>query len=382
MARSPRITRVRVTHFAYEIPDVEEELAAYWTYTPGSRLRVEDAVSVVETDAGVTGEAPGAIDPRSARYLVGRDALGRERIWQDLKAAYRGAGNAPPEAADVALWDLAGKLFDAPIYELIGGGWRMRIPAYASTYHGGASGGLATPQGYADYARFCKEEHGYPAFKIHAWGRPRDEVTTVLAVREAVGDGVDLMLDPGGAYGTFADVLRVGRACDEAGYFWYEDPFRGGGFSIFAHVKLKEFVKTPLLAGEHIRGLEAKGDLIHAGAADYVRSSTYEEGGITGVLKTAALVEAFGLDVELHGGGLAHRHVLAAIPNSNYYELGLLHPDIPDDKPRIYEDPRWLDLIDSVDENGCVEVPTGPGLGAPIDWSWVEAHATGVSVYD
>jgi L-alanine-DL-glutamate epimerase-like enolase superfamily enzyme len=382
MPRSPRITRVAVTHYAYEIADVEEARAAYWTYRSGSRLRVEDAVTVVETDAGISGEAPGAIDSRSARYLLGRDALGREQIWQDLKAAHRGSGNAPPEAADTVLWDLAGKLFDAPVYELLGGGWRLRIPCYASTYHGGAAGGLATPEGYADYARACHDEHGYPAFKIHAWGDPEREVETVLAVREAVGDSVDLMLDPGGAYRTFADVLRVGRACDEAGYFWYEDPFRGGGFSMYAHLKLKEFVKTPLLVGEHIRGLEAKGDLIHSRAADYIRSSTYEEGGITGVMKTAALAEAFGLDVELHGGGLAHRHCMAAIRNSNYYELGLVHPEITDDKPRIYEDPRWLDLIDSVDSDGCVEVPTGPGLGVPIDWAWVDAHKSGVSVYE
>ena len=79
-------------------------------------------------------------------------------------------------------------------------------------------------------------------------------VATVLAMRRAVGDTMDLMLDPAGAYATFDDVLRVGRACDEARFFWLEDAFRGGGLSMFAHRKLRDFIKTPLLMGEHIRG--------------------------------------------------------------------------------------------------------------------------------
>ena len=91
-------------------------------------------------------------------------------------------------------------------------------------------------------------------------------------------------------------MLRVGRACDEARYFWYEDPFRGGGFSQYAHVKLREFIKTPLLMGEHIRGLKAKADAIAAHATDYVRANASVEGGITGVMKIGALAEAYGLD--------------------------------------------------------------------------------------
>ena len=123
------------------------------------------------------------------------------------------------------------------------------------------------------------------------------------------------MLDPAGGFCTFDDVLRVGRACDEAQYMWYEDAFRGGGFSQFAYAKLRELIKTPLLMGEHIRGLEAKMDTIHAGATDYVRANADMDGGITGVMKIAAVAEASGLDVQLHGGGLAHCHCMASIRN-------------------------------------------------------------------
>jgi L-alanine-DL-glutamate epimerase-like enolase superfamily enzyme len=284
---------------------------------------------------------------------------------------------------DIALWDLAGKLYNAPIHELLGG-WRMKLPCYASTYHGDENGGLTRAEDYGDYARYCKEELGYPAFKIHGWiGGPIDrEVAAVLAIRKAVGDDMALMLDPAGAFNTFDDVLRVGRACDEAHYFWYEDAFRGGGFSQYAHVKLKEFVKTPLLMGEHIRGLEAKADTITARATDYVRANAGVDGGITGVMKIAALAEAHGLDVELHGPNLAHRHCMAALRNSNWYELGLVHPKIHNNRAPIYADPKWLDLLESVDEDGCVDVPTGPGLGVDLDWNFINAHKTGQQVFE
>ena len=116
-------------------------------------------------------------------------------------------------------------------------------------------------------------------------------------------------------------MLKVGRACDEARYMWYEDPFRGGGFSRFAHVKLREMIKTPMLMGEHVRGLEATADTIYAGATDFVRANSRSDGGITGVMKIAALAEAHGLDAELQGGSLSHRHIMSTLRNANYYEL-------------------------------------------------------------
>ena len=105
--------------------------------------------------------------------------------------------------------------------------------------------------------------------------------------------------------------MKVGRACDEAGFYWLEDPYQDGGVSIFGHKKLREHITTPILQTEHIFGLEQHVDFIVNGGTDFVRSGVYEDGGITGVMKIAHAAEGFGLDVELHGGGLAHRHLMA-----------------------------------------------------------------------
>ena len=380
-----RITRLVVTRFEYEIADMglEETLGFDTVYRAGSRLPLTGSILTIETNIGVSGEVPGGVDASTARYLLGRNPLQREIIWHDLKRANRSENGTPPGSVNIALWDLAGKIYDAPIHQMLGG-WKRKLPAYASTYHGDENGGLSTPEDFAEFARYCKEELGYPAFKIHGWinGPIAREVAAVLAIREAVGPEMALLLDPAGAFGTFDDVLRVGRACDEARYMWYEDPFRGGGFSQYAHVQLRNFISTPMLMGEHVRGLEAKADTIVSRASDYVRGNANADGGITGLMKIAALAEAHGLDIELHGGGLAHRHCMASIRNTNYYELGLVHPKVPSTKPPIYAERRWLDELDSVDANGCVDVPDGPGLGVPLDWEYINANKSGETIFE
>ena len=256
MPRFVKITRIIVTHFDYRIPGraMAGRAKLDMLYQPGStvssggRGATGDHILTVETDAGVRAELPGTVDAATAEYLLGQNALERDTIWHDLKRMLRGRGNAPPGPVDIALWDIAGKLYDAPIYELLGG-WRTKLPVYASTFHGDENGGLTRPEDYAQFALYCQQELGYRAFKSHPWvdGPIEREVATVLAMRRAVGDNMDLMLDPAGAYATFDDVLRVGRACDEARLFWLEDAFRGGGLSMFAHRKLRDFIKTPLL---------------------------------------------------------------------------------------------------------------------------------------
>jgi len=188
------------------------------------------------------------------------------------------------------------------------------------------------------------------------------------------------MLDPACEYITFGDALKVGRACDEARFFWYEDPYRDGGISQFAHRKLRQLIRTPLLITEHVRSLEPHIDFALAEATDFVRGDVGYD-GITGVMKLAHACEALGIDIEFHGPGPAQRQCMAAIRNTNYYEMGLVHPKVTGGKPPIYAD-DYADGLDAIDKNGCVPVPLGPGLGVAYDWDWITKNQTGVVVYE
>ena len=292
--------------------------------------------------------------------------------------------DTPPHSdlgvVDICLWDIAGKIYEEPLFQLLGGE-RKPLPAYASTLHGDENGGLTTPQDFADFAVACKEM-GYPAFKIHGWGLAGEniqrEVDNVLAVRDAVGPNMDLMIDPANEVKNFGDTLRLGKACDEAQFFWWEDVMMDGGVSTFVHRKLRELIKTPLLQTEHIRMPEQHMNFVIADGTDYVRVGAHEDGGITGAMKIFHACESVGLDVETHGPGPVHRHLMSAVRNTNYYELGLVHPNVRTTKAPVYV--NYSDDLDAIDENGCVIAPTGPGIGVPLDWDWINAHKTGTTV--
>jgi L-alanine-DL-glutamate epimerase-like enolase superfamily enzyme len=387
MARALRINRVAVSRYAWEIADLGLDCNGFnQVYQAGARRMESGYVLSIGTDAGLVGEYAGGTSASYAQvgmvahYLLGRDPLEREKIYNDLKRGLRKHDRMGIGPIDIALWDIAGKLYDAPVSQMLGG-FRQTLPAYASTYHGDDNGGLSTPEAFADFAAHC-QTMGYPAFKIHGWSSgPIDrEVATVLATRAAVGDEMDLMIDPACEYNTWADALKVGLACDEARYLWLEDPYKDGGTSAFGHRKLRQIIKTPILIGEHIRGHELHVDNIVADGTDFVRADADYDCGITGLMKIAHSAEGFGLDVEIHAPGPAHRHCMAAIRNTNYYELGLVHPNLSQTKPPVYAS-DYSDELDAVDSHGHVPVPTGPGRGAPVNWDWVRAHQTDETVY-
>ena len=384
----PRIARIEVHEYEYSLNDLGTDYNGFnLVYVPGNTITRKNYVVRILTDVGLTGEYAGgsaaeyATLPVFAHYLIGKNALERERVYTDVKRALRQVARLGLAPVDVALWDLAGKYFNTPIYRLLGG-YKDSVPCYASTYHGDTHGGLASPESYADFAVQCREM-GYPAFKIHGWGRApiSQEVATVHAVRAQVGEDMDLMLDPACEYVTFADALKVGWACDEERFFWYEDPYRDGGISQFAHRKLRQLIKTPLLMTEHVRSLEPHIDFALAEATDFVRGDVGYD-GITGVTKLAHACEALGIDIEMHGPGPAQRHCMAAIRNTNYYEMGLVHPKAPASQDVALFKGDYRDTLDAIDARGHVPVPQGPGLGVEIDWEWVARQRTGLVVYE
>ena len=254
------------------------------------------------------------------------------------------------------------------------------LPAYASTYHGDREGGLDSIEAFGDFALQCREM-GYRAFKIHGWhdGDAREEAALVLHVRKVVGDEMTLMLDPACELRSFADALYVGRAYDEAGYFWLEDPYRDSGVSL-GHRRLRERLKTPLLQTEHVRGVEPKADFLIAGGTDFLRSDPEYDLGLTGAMKIHHVAEGLGVDVEVHACGPAHRHLMAMSRNSNFYEVALVGPDCPNAVAPVYRC-GYSDQLDCIDADGTVSVPDGVGLGVDYDWDFIERNRTAHLVY-
>lgn len=388
-----RIDRVEVHVFGFEgrnLGQVRGGGVGAIAYSKGASTRFTKYAVIIQTADGLRGEyvthwvaSASALGQTLmlAPYLIGRDAAQRELIYDDLKRQARQFDHMGHGPLDIALWDLAGKKLGASVSELLGG-YRTRLPAYASTYHGDRNGGLDSKEKYAAFAEQC-HAMGYRAFKIHGWndGNPREEAANLLHVRKVMSDRMTLMIDPACELRTFADALYVGRACDEADYFWYEDPFRDSGTSAFAHRKLREMIRTPILQTEHVRGVEPKADFLVQGGTDFLRVDPEYDMGITGAMKIAHLGEAFGIDVEIHACGPAHRHCMSAMRNSNFYEVALVGPDTPNAVPPVYAC-GYSDQLDCVGADGCVPVPAGPGLGVVYDWGFIDANREALHCFD
>ena len=386
MKDRPKITKVEVRQFNYEMKDATlPPSGGMGIYKRGSVLTRSAHVVRVFTDVGVTGEFVGgstidyAAFPMIIPRIIGRNALEIEAINTDVRHMLQQSMPNGGSTLDIALWDLAGKFYDTPIYQLLGGN-RTSLPAYASCWQADRDkNGLNSPEAHAEFAQQCLEL-GYKGFKTHPWGRNESTVEEWVALNHAlakqVGGKTDLMLDGHCALRTFGEALKVGWSCDEDHFFWWEDPYMHAE-SAFPYRKLRQMVKTPLLQMEHVWGLEAHIDNIVAEGTDFVRGDVFYDGGITGVMKIAHACEGFGLDIELHRSGPAERHVMAAVRNCNYYEMALVHPKGIFGHPRVYKS-DYKDGLDAIDKNGCVPVPRGPGLGVEYDWDHINKHTTAV----
>lgn len=346
---------------------------------PGPAHEAVASLVRIETDEGVTGYAPGGspamLEPARA-VLLGEDPLYRERIWQRLRQFQRLYGaplhDAYIGAIDLALWDLAGKVADLPVYKMLGA-YRDRVPAYASTMCGDdIPGGLDSPEAYADFAEECVAQ-GYRAFKLHTWMAPlgpdaRRDVTACAAVRERVGPDTDLMLDCHHDYSR-REALYIGRALEELDYHWFEEPM--SEHSMSSYVWLSEQLDIPVVGPETAGGmLYNRAEWIVHKASDISRYDVHL-GGLTPLIKCIHLCEAHGVALEVHGGGHGNLHALGAmgIPGE-YYERGLLHPHYD------YEGAQpWLATRpDAIDPEGYVSLPQSPGLGLDIDWEFVDRN--------
>ncbi|MGH2531527.1 MAG: enolase C-terminal domain-like protein [Thermomicrobiales bacterium] len=341
---------MKITAVEVEVTETPVEHVFRWRAgLPGSGTTRINARLTIKTDEGVSGQAHAShgriiaelVDRRLREMLVGRDPLLKEDLWERVWELDR-IEELPIYAlglADIALWDITAKVAGLPLYKVIGG-YRDRIPAYASTVT------FATTEEFLDVADQCLD-YGFRAIKLHAWGDYRKDAKLCQDLRKHVGDEIDLMYD-GSAGFDLVEAISVGRALAEAGYLWYEEPMRE--FSIEAYKRLADAAPIPLLSGETSDGCHYNiADFIARGAATMVRTSTHYKGGITGGLRVAHLAEAFNMRAEVHGGGLPNLHLACAIPNTTYFET--IIPANP-----IVVEP-------GIGRDGCISPPHVAGIG-------------------
>jgi L-alanine-DL-glutamate epimerase-like enolase superfamily enzyme len=366
-----KITDLSVTLFAW--PGIPA--TTYGRHTGRFSGESDLGLVTLRTDGGLEGHAflgsamrPASLDAQGLiQYLkplvMGQDPLERERLWQALWQRNRASTIRTIGAVDVALWDLAGKIAGLPLHRLLGS-YRNRVPAYAS------SAVLASPQAYAEEAARFKAE-GWTAYKIHPPTDPVVDMEVCRAVRRAVGDGFKVMLDSTWAY-EYPDALRVGKVVEGLGFHWYEDPLADD--DLYNYVKLKQQLSIPILATEYAPGgFTALAPWIVARATDYLRGDPAVKGGITPLVKSAHLAEAFHMSYEIHHGGnslnnVANLHVIMAIKNCEMFEVLL---------PAGAQKYGLAQDIE-VDAQGMVHAFETPGLGAAIDFDLIARRKTAI----
>lgn len=300
-----------------------------------------------------------------APFLLGRDVLDHAILVDTLfhkcvKLGPEGVATAALAAVDIALWDLKGKYLGQPVYKLLGGAWRTSMPCYSSV------GGNATRsvedvvRGVA--ARVEKEKPA--AVKIRLDGdRTRQDVdiagdiAKAKAVRKLLGDDFALGFDANNGY-SVGGAIRVGRMLEDLGFLWFEEPVQH--YNVRAMGEVAQRLDITVSAGEQTYTLQALRDLIDAGVR-MVQPDIVKMGGITGLMRCAALAHAAGVELVPHQtqpvvGHLANIHVLST----------LMHLAKPVELADMWERASPVFVNPSNPQAGFFNLPTAPGLGVEI----------------
>ncbi len=350
-----------------------------------SYFNIDYLFVLIETDEGIAGlgEAsnwPGCPMVRSAIeemkiFLIGRDPLQIESIVQDLlrRFHYIGIAGVVPTAVsgiEIALWDLMGKKLGVPVWQLLGGRSQPRVKTYANYW--APSLKASTPlEEWSEAARKTVQA-GWQALKFTPFAFPgRGELTRtipwseirrgldrVAAVREAVGEDVDLYLELAGKFDV-PTAIRIGRAVEKYRIGFIEEPIPPENVQAMREVRGKTGI--PVAAGERLYGRGGFRPFLEAGALDILQPDAMRTGGLLETKLIAAMAEAYYVPVAPHNAGgpvgtIATLHACLAMPNFEILEFRV--GDVP-----------WRDEV--VDppiriEGGVMQVPDGPGLGIAL----------------
>lgn len=338
----------------------------------------------VRTETGLTGfgesiarrggeMTAAAVTSLLAPVIVGADARNIGGLWMTMFEQLRRWGHSGGlvieaiSGVDCALWDIAGKAAGEPVWRLLYGAGRERVPVYASSVYIDADEAMVAQAQELVAA-------GFGAVKVKIGrsaedGGFRADINAVAKIREAVGADIDLMVDANGAFDA-ATAIRVARALEECDVAWLEEPVPPDDLDGYRRVH--SMTATPLAAGESVFGAIGFRPLIEEGLIDYVQPDLGRCGGMTAATQIGALAFARHRFIAPHTGfsgglsQLAAIHLAAATP-----ELFALEYMVIDNPAReLFRDsyPRPRD--------GMLKVPKGPGWGLELDLERV-AHMKG-----
>lgn len=327
------------------------------------RVTTEDGlVGYGEASPMMGGEHSLGIVRDFAGSLTGLDALDQAVINDRLLHKYvklgpEGAVTGALAALDIALWDIKGKYFDLPIYKLLGGAWRTELPFYSSV---GRNAGRTVDETVQAVEERLKSER--PAAVKIRWDGDRTrqdydipgDIAKAKAVRKLVGDDFPLAFDANNQY-SVGGAIRVGRALEELGYIWFEEPVQH--YNVRAMGEVAQRLDITVSAAEQSYTTQAVVDMINAGVR-MVQPDIIKMGGITGLMQCAAICFAHGVELVPHQtqptiAHAANLHLLATLMHNT--------------KPAEFSDPSTRMHVafanPPIPENGKFKVPTGPGLG-------------------
>ena len=338
----------------------------------------------VSTDEGLHGWGEATLEYREPalaeairgmeRRLLGRDPHEIEAIWHECyrDTYFRGGplGMSALSAVEMALWDIKGKALGVPVYQLLGGKVRDRVPCYANGWFSPAK----TPEQFAEKAK-AAVARGFSGLKWDPFGKTylnigkaelRQALRCIEAVVEAVGDQVEILVEAHGRFNV-ATAVRIGRALEDYDIAWYEEPVPPDNLEALAEVKQR--VRVPVAAGERIYSRWDYQRFFALRCADFAQPDPSHVGGINEVKKIAAQAEANHLAICPHNpsGPVANAvslQLAACVPNFHLLETMAL--DVP-----------WrADICDEsiLFADGLMSVPDRPGLGIELNEEAIAAH--------
>jgi D-galactarolactone cycloisomerase len=304
-----------------------------------------------------------------SRLLIGEDALATERIWQSIYNGFRDQGQkglavTALSGVDIALWDLKGKRFGAPVHVLMGGALRTQVNAYATGTYRKDNG---NPLDYIIEEVKSYVREGFSAVKLKIGFDVADDIALIRAVREAIGPRTGLMLDANHGYDAI-DAISLGRVVENCDIAWFEEPVVPDDLD--SYVEVRRGQPIPVAGGECEFTRWGFREVLTRRAMDILQPDTCAAGGLSECKKIADMAVAFGVRYVPHvwgtGVGLAAALQLLAVLPHNPPRHTPHEPLLELDRS---EHPfRQAVLTQPIEHRGgIVEIPEGPGLGIEVD---------------